>query len=77
MQWLVTKAPVLCFYDPSKNLTIQWGASQSGLGTVILQNGRPMEHVSRSFTATETWYAQIYKYTIVFALEHLNQYTFG
>lgn len=79
MQWLVIKAPVLCFYDPSKNLTIQCGASQSGLGTAILQNGRPMEHVSRSFTATETRHAQIKKemLAIVFALEHLNQYTFG
>ena len=43
VQRLVTEAPVLCYYDPSQNLTIQCDASQSGLGAAILQNGRPQE----------------------------------
>ena len=38
VQQLVTEAPVLTFYDPSKDLLIQCDASQSGLGAVLLQN---------------------------------------
>ena len=79
VQRLVTEAPVLCYYDPSQNLTIQCDASQSGLGAAILQNGRPMDYASRSLTDTETRYAQIEKemLAIVFALERFNQDTFG
>ena len=78
VQRLVTEAPVLCYYDPSQDLTIQCDASQSGLGAAILQNGKPIEYTSRALTDTETRYAQIEKemLAIVFALERFNQYTF-
>ena len=79
VQKLVTKAPILCYYDPSKELTIQCDASQSGLGAALLQNGRPIENASRALTETETRYAQIEKemLAIVFSLERFNQYAFG
>ena len=79
VQRLVTEAPVLRYYDPSLDLTIQCDASQSGLGAALLQNGKPIEYASRSLTDTETRYAQIEKEmpAIVFSLERFNQYTFG
>jgi len=79
VQKLVTEAPVLSYYDPSKELTIQCDASQSGLGAALLQNGRPIEYASRALTETETRYAQIEKemLAIVFSLERFNQYAFG
>lgn len=79
MQRLVTEAPVLRYYDPSLDLTIQCDATQSGLGAALLQNGKPIEYASRSLTDTETRYAQIEKemLAIVFSLERFNQYTFG
>ena len=79
VQKLVTEAPVLSYYDPSNELTIQCDASQSGLGAALLQNGRPIEYASRALTETETRYAQIEKemLAIVFSLERFNQYTFG
>ena len=78
VQRLVTEAPVLCYYDPSQDLTIQCDASQRGLGAAILQNGKPIEYTSRALTDTETRYAQIEEMlAIVFALERFNQYTFG
>ena len=46
VQKLVTEAPVLSYYDPSKELTIQCDASQSGLGAALLQNGIPIEYAS-------------------------------
>ena len=36
VQRLVTEVPVLCYYDPSLDLTIQCDASQGGLGVAIL-----------------------------------------
>jgi len=79
VQRLVTEAPVLCYNDPSQDLTIQCDVSQGGLGAAILQNGKPIEYASRSLTDTEIRYIQIEKemLAIVFALEHFNQYTFA
>ena len=79
VQRLVTEAPVLCYYDPSQDLTIQCDASQTGLGAAILQNGKPIEYTSRALADTETRYAQIEKemMAIVFTFERFNQYAFG
>ncbi|XP_048585750.1 uncharacterized protein LOC116606612 [Nematostella vectensis] len=76
---LVTTAPVLAYYDPDKELVIQCDASSTGLGTVLLQEGKPLCYASRALTATECGYAQIEKecLAIVFSLERFHQYTFG
>ena len=79
VQRLVTEAPILRYYDPSLDITIQCDASQSGLGAAILQNGKTIEYQSCSLTDTETRYAQIENemLAIVFSIERFNQYTFG
>ena len=79
VQKLVTEAPVLAFYDPAEQLTIQCDASQSGLGAVLLQNDRPIAYSSRALNKTEQNYAQIEKelLAIVFSVEKWHQYTFG
>ena len=76
---MATEAPVLAYYDPSKELIIECDASQSGLGTVLLQEGRPIAYASRALTPTESRYAQIEKETlaVVFSLEKFHQYVFG
>lgn len=76
---LVTEAPILAFYDPKEELTIQCDASKNGLGAVLMQNGKPIAYTSRSMTETETRYSQIEKETlaIVFALDKFHQYAFG
>lgn len=76
---LVTEAPVLAFYDPSKELAIECDASQYGLGAVLMQLGRPIAYASRALTPTEVRYAQIEKemLAIVFALERFHQYSFA
>ena len=79
VQKLVTEAPVLAFYNPEEELTIQCDASQSGLGAVLLQSDRPVAYASRALTDPETRYAQIEKelLAIVFSVEKFHQYTFG
>ena len=76
---LVTQAPILTYYDPQKPLTIQCDASQSGLGSCLLQDEKPVVFASRALTDVETRYAQIEKelLAIVFSLEKFNQYTYG
>ena len=37
---LITREPVLKYFDPSKEVTLQCDASESGLGAVILQEGQ-------------------------------------
>ena len=50
----LTEAPVLCYYDVSKPVTVQCDASQSGLGAVLLQDGQSVCYTSRTLTETES-----------------------
>ena len=50
----MSEAPVLWFYDPDKELSIQCDAHQTGLGAALLQDGQPLAFVSRALTDTET-----------------------
>ena len=56
---LVTKAPVLRYFDVSKSITIQCDASQYGIGATLLQEGQPVHYANRELTTTEQNYAQI------------------
>ena len=50
---LVTTAPVLRYYDPQKELTLQCDASDTGLGTALLQKGQPIAFASRALMECE------------------------
>ena len=60
-------------------MTISYDASHSGLGSVLSQDNKPVDYAPRSFTDTETRYAQIEKelLAILFGLERFLQYTYG
>ena len=72
----LTQAPVLAYFDPTKELFIQCDASGQGLGAPLLQEGQPLAYASRALSDTETRYATIEKemLAIVFALEKWHQY---
>ena len=76
---LMTTAPVLRYYDVTKEVTVQSDASQKGLGATLLQKGQPVAFTSRSLSTTEQQYAQVEKecLAIVFACERFNQYLQG
>ena len=76
---LITAAPVLAYYDVKREVTIQCDASHSGLGAVLLQEGRPVCYASRALTTTDENYAQVEKelLAIVFSCEKCNQYVYG
>ena len=76
---LISREPLLSYYRLEDEVTIQCDASQTGLGTVLLQNGQPVAYSSRSLTKTEQRYAQIEKecLAIVFSCERFSQYLLG
>ena len=76
---VITTLPVLTHFDKTKKHTIQCNASKKGLGAVLLQESKPVMHMSRALTETEKRYSNIKRelLAIVFALKRLNHYTFG
>ena len=76
---VLSKHPVLAYFDVTKPVTISCDASQSGLGAVILQDSKPIAYASRALTDTETRYAQIEKelLAVVFAFHRFHQYVYG
>ena len=79
IQHLLTTAPVLKYYDPHDEATVQCDASSHGLGAVLMQRGNPVMYCSRSLTVAERAYSQIEKelLAITFALTRLDQYLYG
>ena len=51
---LVTQAPMLKYYSPTEELTVQCDASDKGLGAALMQNGQPIAFASRALTEPET-----------------------
>ena len=76
---MVVATPVLKYYNPDEELTIQCDASDKGLGAALLQQGQPVAFASRALTDTETRYAQIEKemLSVVFTLHKFDQYACG
>ena len=76
---LMTTAPVLRYYSLTEPIVLSNDASQSGLGSVILQGGRPVAYASKSLTAAEQNYSQIEKemLTIVYAFKKFHTYVYG
>ncbi|XP_060070555.1 uncharacterized protein K02A2.6-like [Ylistrum balloti] len=76
---LVNSKPVLKYFNPKEDLTLQCDASEKGLGAAIMQNGQPIAYASRALTDVETRYAQIEKelLAVVFGLEKFHHYVYG
>ena len=76
---MLTNAPVLAFYDPKKELRLENDASEYGLGSALMQEGKPVAYASKTLTETEKSYAQLEKemLAVTFGLEKFHHYTFG
>ncbi len=76
---MICDAPVLAYYDQKVDLCVENDASEHGLGSVIIQKGKPIAYASRSLSDPETRYAQIEKemLALVFGLEKFHCYTYG
>jgi len=76
---VVASAPLLRYFDPAKPVVIQTDSSSTGLGSCLLQDGRPIAFASRALTDAETRYAQIEKelLSVVYSCEKFYQYIYG
>lgn len=72
-------APVLGYYSLDKPITLSVDSSQSGLGAVIYQDGKPVHFASKALTAAEYNYAQIEKelLAICWGFEKFHTYLYG
>ena len=75
----ITNAPVLKYFDSTKETTISVDASSKGIGAVLLQESRPVAYASKSLTTTQQNYAQIEKemLAIVFGCTKFHDYIYG
>ena len=75
----ITQSPVLAYYDPKKELTLEVDSSKDGIGACLMQENRPIAFASKSLTQAETGYAQIEKelLAILFGCKRFHQYTYG
>ena len=76
---MLCEAPVLRYFDPSKPITLQCDASESGLGYSLLQKHQPVAYGAHGLTAAEKNYAQIEKemLAMVAGCEKIDQYIYG
>ena len=58
---MLAEVPVLAFYNSDKELVLENDASEYGLGSVLLQDVKPVVYASRSLSSAERRYAQIEK----------------
>lgn len=79
MKETTANAPILKYYNPDEDLTVQCDALDTGLGAELMQMGKPVAFASRALTQTARGYAQIEKefLAMVFSMEKFHQYTYG
>ena len=76
---LISKTPVLCYYDHKKPLVLSVDASSKGLGAVLIQEEKPVAYASRALTKCQQNYAQIEKeaLAIAYGCQKFHEYVFG
>ena len=76
---LVCREVTLAYFVPGADTVVQVDASGRGLGTVLLQGGKPMAFASKSLSECEKRYANIERemLAVVFGCEHFHTYVYG
>ena len=76
---LVTRSPVLTFYDRKKELTLRANASEKATSVTLMQECRSIEYMSRAFEESKQNWAFIERemLAIVYGCERFHQYMYG
>ena len=59
LKQVISKSPVLAYFDNTKQTVLNADASSTGLGAVVMQDGKPIAYGSRTLTSSEKHYANI------------------
>ncbi len=72
----LTSAPILVHYDPDAQHTLVTDASDAGLGGVLLQNGRPLVYLSKTFSTVQGRWPTVEKeaYAILYCVKKVERY---
>ena len=72
-------APVLSYHGVKLHVTVSADSSQNGLGSVCIQNNKPIAYSSRALSDTERNYGQIEKeiLALLYLCQRFNSYIFG
>ena len=76
---VITQAPVLKYFDPTKPVILQVDASSKGIGSVCMQDDQPIAYASKTLTESQSSWAQIEKemLAILFGCLKFKQYIYG
>ena len=76
---VIATASVLAYFDNSKETVLNVDASSTGLGAVIMQDGKPVAFSSKTLTTSERRYANIERelLAIVWGPEKFHTYVYG
>ena len=68
----ITTAPVLAYFDNKKETVLNVDASSTGLGAVIMQEGKPIAFSSKTLTVSERRYPHIEREMLAIVWGHRN-----
>ena len=84
---MIEQSPTFKYFAPSLEIYVETGASEKGLGCVLMQPGEsgdeskmcPVNFALKSLSTAEDGYSNIEYEThdMVFAIKHLHQYMYG
>ena len=75
----ISKNVTLPYFNPNSSTTLQTDASKKGLGTVLLQNSKPVMFASRALTASERNYQNLERecLAMIWAMEKFHYFLYG
>ena len=75
----LTSDRLMAYFDPKKPTDVLVDASSTGLGAILIQDGKVISYGSRALSDVETRYSQTERemLAVVWATEHYHLYLYG
>ena len=75
----LVKEQILAYYDPDKETVLQTDDRIKGLGTCLLQNGKPVNFTSKALTETQKGYIaiELESLAVVWAMDKFHHFIYG
>ena len=79
MKAVITRVPILTYYNPRKQTVLQTDTSEKGLGTHLLQDEKPVYFASKALTETQRGYVtiEIEFLAVAWAMEKFHHFLYA